>query len=159
MDISTGTVWLLAIGLMLLFALFLSDNMSDKLTDIIHGSSELNETSSVALSVLEKTNNTMQTTVDYAVLLLAAGFIIFSYIMARVLPVSNAFYGITILVFILIWGIAFIGEGIYEKIVTASPQITVFVSGLTYLPFIMSHLFYYALLYSFIVGVGLYAKE
>lgn len=94
---------------------------------------------------------------DYGILILVVLFPILSFVLARKLPVDTTMM-IFITIFLVFFFIAMmIVSNVYGGFMDNSTFAT-FISQTTYIPIIFPNLPYYALIYTFLVMVGLFAR-
>ena len=94
---------------------------------------------------------------DYGVLFLALGFIIFSYIASRKLPVDDKIMIIAFFLFVFFLIIAMLVSNIHGRMLENATYNT-FVEGTVFIKLLMPNLLWYVMIYIFIVCVGLFTK-
>jgi hypothetical protein len=157
-DIPVVLITLLVLGVFGLILTYTQDKMFEGFVNkTIEAGYATNESASTLL--MNEQRSTFPKIMDYGFLIFAVMFIFFSYIMARQIPSNNSFWALIIIFNIIVWGLAVLTSYLYERIANYSTYFSEIVPQMYFTNIILSNMLFYALIYSFVIGVALYAKE
>jgi hypothetical protein len=151
-DIGVAIYILLGVGFIVLISMGINQQLTDKFV-------LSNSTNNVSKTFMVDYNNKLYQAFDYGFIFLAVGFIIFSFISARLIPTSSLFYVIALIIVLFIWVLAIISSSLYVKMIESSSYIATISTNFIFIPYVLPNLLYYALIYTFIIGIALYTKE
>lgn len=147
----------LVIVLGFVFVFFLVSTIVGEFNSAVSTNSQTNS-SEEAMEFLDTYESRYNKGWDYAVLFLAILLPVFSYISARRIPTKPSTMIIVFFLAIFFIIIGMITANIYGKMLE-NATFSAWVSGLTFIPFIMPNLLYYTIIYLIIVVIGLFSKE
>lgn len=118
-----------------------------------------NNVSDDSKSFMSNYNTKIKYAFDYGFLFLLIGFLLFSVISARLIQSSRLFYIISLIMILFVWLVSIIVGALYEQFINSSTIFETTVNSLTYIPYIMPNMLYYALIYTALVAITLYTKD
>jgi len=155
-DVPIALILLVGIAIFLVFLLGVSDTFFEQFNN---KTQEMNKSSPQSVAFINEGRSQLPIYFDYAFLLFAVLLIFFSYIAARKIPSSPAFFVLIIIFNLFVWGLSIACSYMYERFVESSTFLGGTVNNLTFIPLILPNMLYYAIIYSFIVGIALYTKQ
>ena len=104
-------------------------------------------------------NTNMDLSLDWSFALLIVGMISISLMLANKVQTSPVFLIFTIIYLIIIWAVAWVVAIFWDRFAVGSTQLTAYINSLHVIPFMLNHLVFIVLIYSFLLGITLYLKE
>jgi hypothetical protein len=148
----------IAIVFILFFAIFivLLLTMLGLFKDMWNTSTSSTDASKTFMS---DSSSRMRTNYDYGIFLLAIGFIVISYMLASLIPTSRLYFVLIFFFILVVWFLSILASYLWTKIIPVSTYFAWVATDMPIMAWFMPKLLYYAIIYTIVLSIAMYAKE